>query len=160
MWHSHDSFYNVSFTNSSYTLCWIMLWMKYAHTELFIVFCMLYTHTVIILYALASSACGTLTWNTSYTEVFNTDIGFLSAWSFIVLYCKLCEQNNCNNKSSPIVTHFHLYRSPSGYCRTYWEVFCCLLFLHDMWCGMCTQIQHLNDNHTITKNPILNTIIT
>lgn len=29
-----------------------------------------------------------------------------------------------------------------------------------MWCGMCTQIQHLNDNHTITKNPILNTIIT
>lgn len=72
----------------------------------------------------------------------------------------MCEQNDCNNKSSPIVTHFHLYRSPSGYCKHTERFLVAYCSYMTMWCGMCTQIQHLNDNHTITKNPILNTMIT
>ena len=43
------------------------------------------------------------------TEVFNTNIEFLSAPCFIVLYYYyLCKHNNYNNKISPTMTFFNL----------------------------------------------------
>jgi hypothetical protein len=98
------------------------------HRALHCVLHVVHSHTILILYALA---CGTLTCNTSYTKVFNRNIGFLPAQNFTVLYCMLCEYNDYNNKWSPSATCCDLYSSPSGYCRTYWEIFGCLLFLHE-----------------------------